>query len=115
AGAFDQLDAFCDGGMGRNAVKIAQLKDDQTKGNADFQVELRLRTAGEMGDQKIELALVPETAEYQGLGQSGIAGFQRDGLTAQQVRSIAPGVDFGQDAKGDFSRGGNGSHGLRSA
>ena len=45
-----------------------------------LQVQLGLRASGEMADQKIELALVPERAEYQGFRQSGVAGIERGGF-----------------------------------
>ncbi len=49
--------------MGWNPVEIAQLKNAQAQRDADFQVQFGLRASREMGDQEIELALVPEAAE----------------------------------------------------
>lgn len=113
--ALDQFDTFGHGGVGGNAVEIAQLKNAQAESDAHFEIELRLRTSREMSDQEIELALITQASEDQSFRKSGIAGIERSGLLAQQIGSIAAGVNFEEDAKGNGSSGGNSSHGMGSA
>ena len=83
AGVFDQLYAFRHGGVSGNAFEIAQLKNAQAQRDTNFQIELGLRPPGEMVDQKIELALIPQAAEDQSLGQPGVARIEGRGFLAQ--------------------------------
>ena len=113
--AFDQFHAFGHGGVGGNAVQIAQLENAHAQGDANFEIELRLRTPREMGDQEIELALITQASEDQSFGERGIAGIERGGFLAQEIGGVAAGVNFNEDAKGNCSSGGNGIHGMGSA
>ena len=79
----DQFHTLGHGGVGGDAVEITQLEYAHAQGDADFDVELRLRTPREMSDQEIELALIAQASEDQSFGERGIAGIERGGFLAQ--------------------------------
>ena len=60
--AFDEFDGGGDGGVGGDAVEVAELEDAEAEGDADFGVELD-GAAGEVVDEEVELELVAEAAE----------------------------------------------------
>src|ERR1039457_6265402 len=87
-GALHQFDRVLDGGMGRNALQVANLVESHAQGDALGGIELA-RTAGMVLDQEIELTAVAQHAENDLRGQPGIARVERGGVRHQEVRGIA--------------------------
>jgi hypothetical protein len=107
AGALDELDAFLDGGMRRDALEVAELVDGDAERGADFGIELA-GAAGVVGDQVIELGAIPEDAEDDFTGETGVAGIERGGAGEEEVGGIAAGFDELEDIEGGAACGGDG-------
>lgn len=91
--AFGKLDAFTDGGMGRNAVEEAELVDTEAEREADFGIESGGFAAGEVADEEIELSLMAKGSEDELGGESGVSGVELGGGGEEQIRGIGPDFD----------------------
>ena len=104
--ALDQLHAFGDRGVRRNTVEIAQLKNAHSRSAMrPSRSSLGCRASGEMADQKIELALVPERAISTKVSAKAASreSKARRFRGASRSRSIAtPTLDFSQDPERRF-------------
>ena len=94
AGAFDEFDGGGDGGVGGDAVEVAELENAEAEGDADFGVELD-GAAGEVVDEEVELELVAEAAEDELVGQAGFLGAEGGGVVAEDF--IGPGSAGGAE------------------
>ena len=97
----DQFDAFGHGGVGGDAVEIAQLEDAHAEGDAHDVVELGLLAAGEEFDQVVQLRLMPQASKRDAFGESEIAGVAR--FAAEQVGGVSAAVDALEYSEGDLA------------
>ena len=104
----DQLNGFGDGGMGWDAIEVAQLKNAEPEHDTDFRVEFD-GAACEVVDQEIELELEAETAEDELVSKAGFLRSKSSGVVAQNL--IGPSAFCGakECIEGD---GASGDHGC---
>ncbi|MBV6431381.1 MAG: tRNA 2-thiocytidine biosynthesis protein TtcA [Bryobacteraceae bacterium] len=108
AGAFDEFDAFGDGGAGGYAGQVEKLVEADAETDADFGVEADFGYAE--GDEVIELSLIAEGSEDDLGGESGIAGIEGGGDGAEEVGGPGSGLDPKENIESGAAGGGDGGH-----
>jgi hypothetical protein len=98
--AFDEFDGVVDGGVGRNALEIAELKNSRAEGEQDGDVQSCRLAAGVEQDQVIQLRLVPQTTVNERGGETGIAGCEIVAAVEQGIGCIGALGDCGQNIQG---------------
>jgi hypothetical protein len=106
--AFDQFDAFADGGVGRNAVEHAHLVYTHAEGDADGGVLDGGFAVREEAEEEVQLALAAEAAEDEFGGEAGIAGIEAAGGGHEEVRGVGSGFGAAEDVERDEACGADG-------
>jgi hypothetical protein len=102
----EQLHRLADGGVRRNAVKVAQLVDAKVEREAyGFSKRGRIATS-EVADEVVELRTPAETALHQFRGQGCVSRLKADGKAVEQIRREGAVVGVAENAKRDASSGG---------
>ena len=106
AGPLGQLDALIDGGMGRNAIKEAELKGSHAKSDRDLWIKC-FSGSGEEFQLAIEEDLPAKHTEHECCGEMAVGGRERvDRLRTQQViRVRVAALDSQQNVEGGFTCG----------
>ena len=104
-----QLHTFVDGGAGRNAVHVQNLKCAQAQRYADFGFEFSVGVLEQRLQLVVEADLPAEHAENQGCGEIAVCRREcADGFAAQQVIGKGvPSLHSQEDVEGCFACQGN--------
>lgn len=105
AGAFDEFDAFGDGGVGRDAVEEAELEGAHAEGAEDGGVDGVAVAGGGLGDEVVELGEAAEDAEDDLGGEAGVAGVEAGGAFVEQGAGLAAALNRAEDFEGDAACG----------
>ena len=84
SGLLGEFHAFVNGGAGRDAIEMQQLKCSQAQRDEHFRFELCVGTLEKRAQRLIEFDLPTQHAEYQSSGKISILrGECRDGLSTK--------------------------------
>jgi len=98
--------------MRRYTVQIAELINPHAQRDPDLRVEFQRPSSREVRRQIIKLTLVTEAPKYDDLREPGISLGEPLRFEAQEIRSIAAGVDALEHTKSNFTGGRHSGSGV---